>query len=615
MRNCRVPCLILLLLGCACAAMGGPPATAASLEKDEWPNFGRDPGATRYSPLDQIDASNVSRLKRVWKSNTGRDAGIWECTPLMVNGRLFLITGFSDAIALDAANGNELWRYQPTPDPGRGATRGVAYWSDGEKERVILPVRDGRIVSLDAATGKPDAKFGDGGTVDLRALLGAGGRDLYLTSPPSIYKDLILQGFMVPDSHSQYPPPLPFVALDAHTGKLVWTFNTVPQGDEFGTETWENGSWRGRGGANIWSRTSVDTARGIVYLPVSTPKFDFFGGDRPGSNLFGESIVALDANTGKRLWHFQILHHGLWDYDLAISPALVDLRIAGETVPAVAQITKNGFAFLFNRVTGEPIFEIQERPVPASDVPGESAWPTQPFPTKPPPFSKQGFFEEDLSDIDPETHAYVLKNFKKYRSGEIYTPPSLQGTILMPGTHGGGNWGGVAIDPQTGWLYTNATNLSTVIKLKKSPPGHRYDYLHLGYPRFRDQNGYPGNKPPWGELVAIDLAKGVIAWKKPLGEFEELTKKGVPVTGQENFGGPMVTAGGLVFIASTMDEYLRAFDKKTGEVLFKAKLDFGGYATPITYAVDGKQYVVICAGGGGKMKTPSGDAVIAFALR
>lgn len=604
-------------------------ANAQTIPSDgDWTVHGREPFGSRYSPLAQINKSNVKGLKEAWSISTGELSNpdfifedhhwVFECTPLVVKNRVFVITPVSRVLALDGVTGDELWSYDPDLDLSRQgmlASRGVAYWSDGDDERIFLPVRDGRLFCLNAIDGKPIHTFGNQGFINLKEEGGIGGGKIFISSPPVIYKDIVIQGFGMPDGASSDPIyAVPLMAFNVHTGEKVWEFYTIPQEGDFGTETWENDSWKDRGCSSIWTIMTLDPERGIVYLPVSTPHFDFYGGDRHGDNLFSDCVVALDAATGKYIWHYQTVHHDVWDYDLPAPPNLVDIEVDGETVPAVAQIGKTGFVYLLNRETGKPVFPIEEKPVPASDVKGEMTSKTQPMPDRPPAFSTQGLSEENLSRIDEETYQYVLKEFRKYRSEGIFTPPSLQGSIVFPGFHGGGNWSGGAVNLETGMLYVNSTELACTITVEEDE-SKRSGFKHLGWPRFRDQNGYPANAPPWGQLTKIDLNKGEIVWQKPLGEFEELSKRGIPITGQENFGGASVTAGGLVFIASTMDGCLRAFDEDTGEELFKTKLKAAGFAIPVTYlGADGKQYVAVCAGGGGKIGTPRGDFVQAFCL-
>ncbi|MBI1784532.1 pyrroloquinoline quinone-dependent dehydrogenase [Candidatus Sumerlaeota bacterium] len=609
---------ILPLLAAACARTPSKPPSPAD---GEWPAWGRDPRGNRFSPLAQINKQNVARLAPAWTFHTGElgsegnSKWVFECTPLMAENKLFLVSPLSRAIALDPCTGKELWTYDPMMKVKAGvgmlASRGAAYWKKDGKGRIILPTLDGRMILLDATSGRPDESFGNKGSIDLKTLLNA--PQLKITSPPAIYRDLAIQGCSMPDAAVKNPP-VPVVAVDLRSGKIIWRFNTIPQNAEFGTQSWEKDSWKDRGGVNVWAPMSVDPERGMVFLPATSPTADFYGGDRRGQNLFANCVLALDAATGRRLWHYQTVHHDLWDYDLPAQPNLVDLKIKGKKIPALAQVGKTGFVYLLHRETGAPIFPILERPVPASDVPGEAASPTQPFPTKPPPFTAQGLTEKNLTRLDSASRDYVLGEFRKYRSEGIFTPPSIRGSINFPGFHGGANWSGAACDARTGVMYVNSTELACIQWLIETPQGD-FRYKHKGYERFRDKNGYPANAPPWGQLTAIDLNKGEILWQKPLGEFEALAKRGIPPTGQENFGGATVTAGGLVFIASTMDEKLRAFDKDDGKILFTAKLDAAGYAAPITYlGADGKQYVVICAGGGGKRGTPEGDSVMAFRL-
>jgi quinoprotein glucose dehydrogenase len=532
---------------------------------------------------------------------------------------MYIITPLSNVVALNATTGEKIWRFCPDPplnmrELGGGglASRGVAFWEGGERKRIFVPVRDGRLISLDAETGTPDREFGNQGVVDLRERLVPGGRKIFLSSPPAICGEVVIQGFGMPDSYSRLEH-VPVAAVNARNGEILWTFNVIPQNGEAGSETWENGSGQGRGGGNIWSIMSVDEARQWVFLPATAPNFDFYGGDRKGNNLYCNSVIALDAGTGEYVWHYQTVHHDLWDYDLPAQPNLIELTIDGRKVPAVAQVGKTGFVYLLHRETGKPIFPIEEKPVPCSDVPGESASPTQPMPSRPPAFTTQGLTEENLSRIDEETYEYLKQELRKYRSAGIFTPPSEQGSVVFPGFHGGANWSGAAVDAD-GMMYVNSTELACIVQLLPTP-GEPFAYKHTGWIRFRDQKGYPANSPPWGQLSKIDLNRGEIVWQVPLGEFEELSRRGIPPTGQENFGGATVTAGGLVFIASTMDEYFRAFATENGAVLWKEKLPVAGYAAPITYlGSDGRQYVAIFAGGGGKLATPAGDYVMAFAL-
>jgi quinoprotein glucose dehydrogenase len=595
----------------------------------DWIAVGGDRGAQRFSSLDQINRDNVSQLKVAWTFQTGelnrqRQKTI-ECTPLIIDGAMYISTGHLRVVALDAVSGEELWNFDPFenhsaagPLASGGVNRGVAYWSDEKpngKRRIIHGTSDGRLFSLNAQTGELDAEFGKAGVKDLREDLQ---RDISKlgygpTSAPAICGNNIIIGV----SNGEGPgdaAPGDIRAFDVENGKQAWRFHTVPREGEFGNETWAKDSWGNRGGANAWGGLSVDVERGMVFAGLGSAAFDFYGGDRHGDNLFANCTIALDAKTGKRRWHFQTLRHDMWDHDLPIYPNLVTVTHEEKKIPAVAQVTKTGYVYLFDRETGEPLFEIQERAVPASDVPGEKASPTQPIPVKPPPFAVQHFDESNVTNIGVENRDYVLNLIKGIRTGEAFLPPSLEGSVVMPGYHGGANWSGASFDPQTGILYVNSNNVPNVITLEKANPDAKYQYRHKGYIQIKDQEGYPAIKPPWGVLTAIDLTQGKLAWQVPLGEYEELTARGIPQTGTETFGGTIVTAGGLVFIAGTKDEKFRAFDKATGEVLWEHKLPAGGYATPATYSVNGKQYVVIAAGGAGKLGTKAGDSFVVFSL-
>jgi quinoprotein glucose dehydrogenase len=471
------------------------------------------------------------------------------------------------------------------------------------------------LYSLDASTGRPVTSFGAGGRVDLAAGLSreVGAAPVIATSPGVIYGDQLIQGTRVGESEGSAPGDIR--AYDVRTGGIRWTFHTIPHPGEFGYDTWPADAWKSEGGANSWAGLTVDAQRGIVYVPTGSATPDFYGGDRIGANLFANTLLALDARTGRRLWHFQTVHHDLWDRDLPAAPNLVSVTRNGRRVDAVAQITKSGFVFVFDRANGDPLFPIEERAVPRSDLSGEQTWPTQPVPVAPAPFARQSMSASDLTDITPAAGAAAARRFTTLRHDGFFAPPSVQGTVVLPGFDGGGEWGGAAVDRETGVMYVNASDVPWIAAMRAAAANRQtkapYDFV--GYERWRDSTGYPAIKPPWGSLSAIDLNTGTYLWRIPLGEHAALTAKGIPVTGTEQYGGPIVTAGGLVFIAATMDEKFRAFDKSTGRLLWETKLPAAGYATPSTYSVGGKQYVVVAAGGG-KLGSRSGDAYVAFTL-
>jgi quinoprotein glucose dehydrogenase len=437
-----------------------------------------------------------------------------------------------------------------------------------------------------------------------------------MTSPPLVYKNLVITGSV---AQGQAKGPGGDVrAYDVRTGKLVWRFHTVARAGEAGNETWEGDSWRDRGGANVWSIMSCDEERGIIYLPVASASTDHYGGDRKGKNLFANSLVALQADTGKLLWHYQTVHHDLWDYDLPAQPTLLTLQRDGKPIPVVAQVTKTGFIFLFNRVSGEPLFEIEERPFPASQVPGEKSWPTQPVPLKPPPVARQTFSLDDVTNVTPESRAECLELLKNATIGQLFTPPGLEYTVIFPGQNGGANWGGASYDPTASLLFVNTMDVGQVVKIVKNKEGTPLAYGTQAFPngRFWDSRQYPCQKPPWGSLAAIDLNAGSIRWRVLLGVVDELRKRGIAPTGAPNLGGSIVTAGGLVFIAATNDSRIRAFDRDSGKELWTAPLPASGHATPMTFlgAKSGKQFIVIAAGGGNKYNRTYGDGLVAFAL-
>jgi quinoprotein glucose dehydrogenase len=587
----------------------------------------------RYSDLRQINRSNVTQLRPVWIFHTGdlSDKTKWpvgsafEATPLVANNVMYVTTPFSRLIALDPETGREFWSFDPRIDRNESGNlfinRGVAFWTDGHSHRLLLGTLDGRLFSIIAETGKPDLRFGLGGWIDLRA----GAADQYpnrlygMTSPPAIFRNLVICGSLVSDGEARGPSG-DVRAFDVRTGKLAWTFHTVPRAGEFGNDTWPVDAWKQRGGVNAWSPLSVDLDRGIVFLPLTSPATDSYGWDREGANLFGDSLVALDASTGKRLWHFQIVHHDIWDYDLPAQPVLVRATRNGELVDAVAQVTKTGFTFVFDRATGDPLFPIEEVPVPKSPIPGEAAAPTQPRPLKPPPYARQQMTADDLTDVTPESHAYCSKLLEGAEMGRLFTPIGLQPTVIFPGTNGGANWGGASFDPETHTLYVNSMDVGMMYRMVKRADGTGVPYRPGGSgslnSRFWDPDQLPCQKPPWGQLTAIDLDTGTFRWRSVLGVVDKLIEKGLPPTGAPNIGGSLVTAGGLVFIGATNDSRFRAFDKDTGQALWTTRLPASGHASPMTFLAknSGKQFVVIAAGGGNKYSSQYSDSLVAFAL-
>lgn len=611
--------------------------SAAAATGNDWRSWGGDPGGTRYSTLNQINTRNVKELKRSWTYHTGEVAtgaisterqriAAFEATPLDINGVLYFTTPSSRAIALDADTGREIWTFDPQAGTTKrkfDASRGVAYWQDasGADRRIVYGTLDARLIELDARTGKPRPDFGDKGTVFLRP----GAADKFpaaqyeLTSPPAIWHDLVICGSAVPEYPSRGPSGL-VRAFNARTGKLVWTFHTVPQPGESGHDTWAPDAWQDRTGVNVWSIMSVDTERGIVFLPIGSASYDFYGADRKGKSLYANCLVALDASNGRVLWYFQLVHHDVWDYDPPAQPVLATVKRDGESIPAVVQLTKMGFVFVLNRLTGKPLFPVEERAVPQSSVPGEATWPTQPFPLKPPPLSRTTLTPEDLTDLTPESSRYCRDLFDKLSNRGMFTPYGEQLTLVLPGTLGGATWSGGSFDPNLGLLYVNANELGAIGFMKPQPDGaperYRRSSARGEYARFWDEHDWPCQKPPWGTLNAIELNTGTIVWRRPLGSVPQLEQKGIADTGTPNIGGSIVTAGGLVFIAATTDRRFRAFDARTGRELWSAELPASGHATPMTCVgpKSGRQIVVIAAGGGGFFEGPASDELIAFAL-
>lgn len=611
------------------------------MAEGDWPAYGGDAGAMRYSPLTEINRGNVAELAPAWTWETGEEPlsgprlpvpgervrpGNFQNTPVVINDTMYVSTPYNRVVALDAPTGRVIWTYDPKttdwgqPPNGTGFVhRGVAVWSGSEGRRIFLNSR-WRLIALDAATGRVIESFGDGGEIDLTAQLLWPTNRLHFTqtSPPVVFENLVILGNGVWDGFVyERDPPGNVQAFDVHTGELVWNFNLIPQDGEVGVETWEDESWRRVGHTNAWAPMSVDRERGLLYVPVGTPSNDYYGGGRLGDNLFAESLVALDARTGERVWHFQAVRHGLWDYDLPAQPSLFPVTVDGRRIDAVVVSSKMGFLYTFDRVTGEPVWPIEDRPVPASTVPGERAAETQPFPTKPAPFAKQGFTEDDVIDFTPELRAEALRIVRRYRLGSLYTPPSLEGTVTRPGIIGGGNWGGTAVDPETGWLFVKSTNNPAVLKLAEADPSRtegRYG-IDRGRRSFRLANGLPVHKPPYGTLTAIDMSTGDLVWQIPIGDTPNVRNHpalaGIDLPdrlGVTGAPGPIVTRGGLVFLSGGGD-VLYAIDSETGEELWSADLGQGAYANPMTFrSGDGRQFVVIATGRG------AGASLQAFGL-
>jgi glucose dehydrogenase len=607
--------------------------------QSEWPMYGHDASSTRYSPLNQINTQNVQNLTRAWTYHLKKDgprplsAGAAgrgggrrssQATPIMINGKLYLPTPYGTVIALDPETGAELWSYKL--DHGRPAGRGVAYWHGDAKTpaSILFGTSDGRLMSLNAENGRPTVGFGANGSVDIRTgvLNGFPDAQFDVTSPVTIYKDLAIAGGQIQESPGTGASGDPR-AFDVHTGKLVWRFHSVPHPDETGNDTWAGNSWKNRSGTNVWGFMSLDLERGLIFLPFGSPAYDFYGADRKGKNLFGNSLVALNADTGKLAWYFQVVHHDTWDYDLESSPVLIDVTQAGTKIPAVAIIGKNGMMFILDRRNGNPIYGVEERPVPASEIPGEPSWPTEPFPLKPPPLGRNSFSPDEIATVTPEQKKFctdLLATEGGMQSGGPYTHYGPKLTVVFPGTLGTTNWPGMSFNPELGYLFVNTVNIADVGKIVKADAGADPSYERTSpwgvYARFWNNDKFwPCQQPPWGQLWAINVNTGEVAWKIPFGIVEELEAKGVHGTGTLNFGGSITTAGGLLFIAATNDQRFRAFEAATGKVLWETKLETGSYVTPMTYqGKNGKQYVLTIASGGSFYDTTAGDSVIAFTL-
>lgn len=721
----RYPFLLSMLLLAACTQ-----CTETQDQSRTWSAYKADEYSSSYSPLDDITPDNVAKLQLAWTfhpndARAGSRSGNAECNPIIIDGVMYATSARHRLYAIDAATGEQRWAYDPFDGgEGGGIYRGVTYWEDGDDKRILYTAGD-KLFAQDAASGKLVSTFGNNGWVSMNVGLRGDPNLISVipTSPGIVYKDLLIMGAEVSELFGAEPGYIR--AYDIRTGKLRWTFHTIPHPGEKGYETWPPDAWKYAGGVNCWGGMSLDEERGIVFVPLGSPSYDFYGADRKGANLFGNSIVALDAATGKYIWHFQTVHHDLWDYDLPAPPNLVTINRDGRSIDAVAQTTKIGFLFVLDRETGEPLFPVEERPVPPSNVPGEEAWPTQPFPSKPAPYARQHMTLEDLTNFSPGSYDSLLKKFNSMRYEGLFTPPDVRGTLMLPGTRGGSNWGGGAFDPATGVLYVKSNDspeidhigkvereeiASTVsvynqgkglylkycatchgkdrngdephnpalrniaAKLTKDAalgkimkgsgrmpsfsailqgredailaylfdtkdvrssraeadlfeihnnqmslnevekPRHDTADLYLNmtpFSHWNDPNGKPAIKPPWGTLNAINLNTGDYQWQIPLGNIPALQEPGGPETGTEGYGGPIVTAGGLIFIGSTRDKKFRAIDKSTGKILWETTLPGVANATPCTYMVDGKQFVAVSVSG--YAENPAG-AIMAWAL-
>jgi quinoprotein glucose dehydrogenase len=669
----------------------------------DWPEYLGNAARDHYSPLDQINTGNVKNLKPAWEFHTHDTSGQIQCNPIIVDGIMYATTASVQVFALDAATGTEIWRFTNAKEKAwYNTNRGVVYWADGDDKRILFSTGPW-LYALNAKTGNPIPSFGMNGRIDLHEGLGEGTANKFVvaTTPGTVFHDLLIMGSRVSEESDAAPGHVR--AFNIRTGKLEWIFHTIPQKGEPGYETWPNDPGLNRGGANCWAGMALDPARGILFVPTGSAAFDFYGGNRPGQNLYANCLLALDAATGTLKWHFQFVHHDIWDRDLPAPPVLMTLHSGSKPVDVVVQTTKYGYVYVFNRETGEPAFPIVETPVPGSTLAGEQAWPTQPLPSAPAPYARQTFGPEDINPytIHKDT---LLKRLAKVRKDHLFAPPSEDGTLIFPGFDGGAEWGGAAADPD-GVLYVNANNMPWILTMvpkktgkpaignlssgakvyqtrcgtchgpdrkgiagsnapaltglkmrsnriyveavisagKGMMPGYStlsqeerksvvdfileeketggamqekddgIPYTFTGYNRFVDAEGYPAVSPPWGTLNAIDLNTGQYKWSVPLGEIKALMDKGIPPTGTENYGGPVVTAGGVLFIGATKDGQFRAFDIRTGKKCWQYNLPAAAFATPSTYMINGKQYVVIACGGS-KLGTKKGDSYLAFTL-
>ncbi len=625
--NSRIAALLIAFLLTSLGASLGH--AQQKVPAGDWRYYGGDAGSTKYSSLDQITAENVGKAKVAWTwdspdiplqaKNRSLGSFAFETTPLAIGGTLYATSSLAQISAIDGATGKELWVFNPESYKAGHPTnlgfvhRGLAYWTDGGQERLYLAAHDAYLYCVDAKTGKTVSEFGEGGRVNLAAAIprAVNARNFTMTSPPVICRDVVIVGSSISDGPQNKEAPRGDVqAFNLRTGKPAWIFHAIPQAGEFGNDTWENDSWKYTGNANVWTLMSTDEELGYVYLPMSTPTNDWYGGHRLGDGLFAESLVCVDVTTGKRVWHFQTVHHGLWDYDLPGAPVLCEIKVDGKPIKAVAQITKTGFTFVFDRVTGKPVWPIEERPVPQSTVPGEKTSPTQPFPTKPAPYELQGSTEENLIDFTPELRAEALEILNKYDHGPLFTPPTEKGTLNMPGWAGGANWWGAAFDPDSGLLVIPSISMPISVQLIKPDAARsNLDFIRggggFGAPVIGPR-GLPLFKPPYGRITAIDLNTGDHAWMIPHGDgprekISEIAGKDVGPLGSGG-GGPLMTktllfvgqgGGGRGARGGGGASVLRAFDKASGKVVAEIAISAPPSGTPMTYLAGGKQYIVL----------------------
>ena len=599
---------------------------AAAQNRNSWSDYGGAADSAQYSSLSQIDRSNVSKLQIAWTYTIG-DNNRYFFNPLVADGVMYVLGKGNSIVALNAATGKEVWVHAAEPDTRVITSRGINYWESSDRtDRRLLFASNHFLRAIDARTGKPVLSFGENGRVDLKQGLDrnpAAIRLVQSTTPGRVFENLLILGSATNQGYGSAPGDIR--AFDVRSGKLVWTFHTVPRPGEFGYDTWPKDAWKRVGGANVWAEMSLDVQRGILYAPTASAKYNFYGADRSGANLFSDCLLALDARTGKRIWHYQMVHHDIWDYDGATAPKLLTVRHEGKPTDIVALPTKQGYVWVFDRVTGKPLWPIEERAVPKSDMPGEETWPSQPFPVKPPPFARQKFTADDLSPfLSPEERAKFRDQMLSARNEGMFTPPGQRDTVQMPGNNGGANWGGAAVDPAKGLLFVVSKDLPAMLKLEKDPKqdealaasaGERY-YSGFGFMLASD--GLSPIAPPWTSLTAYDLNQGTIQWKIPLGEVPHLAAKGFRNTGTHYPKvGPVVTAGGLIF-AGTRDKKVRALDILNGKVLWEHQLDAALEGIPAIYEIDGQQFVVFCAAAQAGL-TPSTQerirgAYVAFAL-